>query len=172
MTTSTSTLVGPSPKQKPARLNPARRKAAKAKEAGRIPPSVNAALEFPINDLDCNSNPSKPVALQNGISRNAIARQVAVQNPALSNKQAQSKAVLCASSKVNKLHRSRDSPLNDPAFVAGGLIGCVAGAVILLGAGIATRVAGVDSAIHTARTSKVVVNNLIEDTVTSLKTGT
>ncbi|GIZ48939.1 hypothetical protein CKM354_001198200 [Cercospora kikuchii] len=59
-----------------------------------------------------------------------------------------------------------------PAVVTGGLLGCAAGAAVILGAGIWKNFAGVDNAILTARTAKLCIDNLIEEIITSLKAGT
>lgn len=58
------------------------------------------------------------------------------------------------------------------AVVTGGLLGCAAGAAVILGAGIWKNFAGVDNAILTARTAKLCIDNLIEEIITSLKAGT
>ncbi|KAF2211246.1 hypothetical protein CERZMDRAFT_98559 [Cercospora zeae-maydis SCOH1-5] len=59
-----------------------------------------------------------------------------------------------------------------PAVVTGDLLGCAAGAAVILGAGIWKNLAGVDNAILTARTAKLCIDNLIEEIITSLKAGT
>jgi hypothetical protein len=57
-------------------------------------------------------------------------------------------------------------------MVTGGLVGCAAGAAVLLGAGIWKTFAGTDSAILTARSAKLCLDNLIEEIITSLQAGT
>ncbi|CAK3907317.1 Hypothetical predicted protein [Lecanosticta acicola] len=62
--------------------------------------------------------------------------------------------------------------LATPAFMTGGLVGCAAGAVMLLSAGLWKDFGGVESAILAARTAKLCMDNLCEDVITSLKAGT
>ena len=59
-----------------------------------------------------------------------------------------------------------------PAIVTGGLVGCAAGAAILLGVGMWYDFSGVESAILTAKSAKLCVDNLTEELITSLKAGT
>ena len=62
--------------------------------------------------------------------------------------------------------------LATPAFVTGGLVGCAAGAAVLLSAGLWKDFGGVESAILAARTAKLCMDNLCEEIITSLKAGT
>lgn len=59
-----------------------------------------------------------------------------------------------------------------PALVTGGLVGCVAGAAILSGVCMWHDASGANSAILAAQAAKVCVDNLTEDIITSLKSGT
>ncbi|KAF2724820.1 hypothetical protein K431DRAFT_190715, partial [Polychaeton citri CBS 116435] len=62
--------------------------------------------------------------------------------------------------------------LTVPAMVTGGLVGCAAGAAILLGVCIWYDFSGVKSAIMTARAAKLCVDNLTDEIIASLKAGT
>ena len=59
-----------------------------------------------------------------------------------------------------------------PALVTGGLVGCAAGAAILLGVGLWYDFEGAESAILTAKAAKLCVDNLTEEIITSLQAGT
>lgn len=56
--------------------------------------------------------------------------------------------------------------------MTGGLVGCAAGAAILLGVGIWYDFSGAESAILAARAAKLCVDNLAEEIIASLKSGT
>ena len=61
---------------------------------------------------------------------------------------------------------------NAPALVTGGLIGCAAGAAILMAVHVWYDFAGVKAAIATARAARICVDNLSEELITSLSVGT
>jgi hypothetical protein len=61
---------------------------------------------------------------------------------------------------------------NAPALVTGGLIGCAAGAAILMAVHVWYDFAGVKAAIATARAARMCVDNLSEELITSLSVGT
>jgi hypothetical protein len=61
---------------------------------------------------------------------------------------------------------------NAPALVTGGLIGCAAGAAILMAVHVWYDFAGVKAAIATARAARICVDNLSEELITSLSIGT
>ena len=62
--------------------------------------------------------------------------------------------------------------LSAPALVTGGLVGCAAGAALLLGVGIWYDFSGAQSALLAARAAKVSFDNLADEVIASLKTGT
>jgi len=68
--------------------------------------------------------------------------------------------------------KAKTLALTTPALVTGGLVGCAAGAAILLGVGIWYDFSGAESAILAARAAKLCVDNLSEEIITSLKSGT
>lgn len=61
---------------------------------------------------------------------------------------------------------------NAPALVTGGLIGCAAGAAILMAVHVWYDFAGVKAAIATARAARLCVDNLSEELIASLSMGT
>lgn len=62
--------------------------------------------------------------------------------------------------------------LKGPALVTGGLVGCAAGAAVLLGVQLWYDFAGAESAILAAKSARLSMDNLTEELITSLKTGT
>lgn len=161
----------PLPKQKPARLNPARRKAAKAKEIESDPQAVRAVCST-AQDATPQSQVGA-IALSEGKAVHPrISRKTVVTKKAACRTPAQSSPSNHALSNPLRQPSAGTSSLSNPAVVTGGLLGCAAGAVILLGTGVYNRLAGTDFAILTARTSKAVIDNIVEETVVSLKSGT
>jgi hypothetical protein len=69
-------------------------------------------------------------------------------------------------------NKTRSLGFKAPAIVTGGLVGCAAGAAILLGVGMWYDFSGAESAILTAKAAKLCVDNLTEELITSLKAGT
>lgn len=177
MATSTTTM-NPLPSKKP-RLNPARRKAAKAKATGQKVQSDSLARK---NSLVCSTAQSakaeKPDSLRASVVQASIPRQKGIQRTAAANAQLGPAKVANPPSNNSKPHPIDDwkgtniASLDTPAFVTSGLIGCAAGAAILLGSSLWSRMAGVDAAIFAARTSKMVANNLVDESITSMKAGT
>lgn len=180
--TSSIKATGPSPNKR-ARLNPARRKAAKAKSAEqstkRSPSDTEVGAKCSsLQDLGLRLETTKPVSSQAKVSQAASASQSGIQKLSASKTQLQHGQIATIQSKNDKPRHS-DTPrgsnvatLGTPAFVTGGLLGCAAGAAIVLGASLWRQIDGADSAILAARTSKMVVNNLIDEVIASIKAGT
>ncbi|KXT18814.1 hypothetical protein AC579_8227 [Pseudocercospora musae] len=165
--------------KKKARLNPARRKSAKAKSAPGVdcrPPNYGISQLVSGSGIKSNASAAKTAStLQSKDYSSATAKTsqpqagIAKRMPAPSSDSArkgdnsgyakigQAKALAVASS---------------PAMSTGGLVGCAAGAAVILGAGLWKNMADVESAILTARTAKLCMDNLIEEIITSLKAGT
>lgn len=168
------------------RLNPARRKAAKAKaeaetqknssEAANVPVNQQASLQpqnaaaTPSQTNVAKLKPAAPTPLQRqnteptGVNQKQI---VATRSPGV-------KPVL---NRTVTAPPSTDAPkstlaLTAPALVTGGLVGCAAGAAILLGVGIWYDFSGAEQAILAARAAKLCVDNLAEEIIASLKVGT
>lgn len=59
-----------------------------------------------------------------------------------------------------------------PAIVTGGLLGCAAGAAMLAGASVWSEYASTDAAVLAVRAAKLCIDNIAEETITSLKAGT
>ncbi|KXT01683.1 hypothetical protein AC578_2768 [Pseudocercospora eumusae] len=150
--------------KKKARLNPARRKSAKAKSA--------AEVDFSTTRKEANQHvTSTPISKKQSsvnIQKLRPRADVAKQTPTLRSDSGGKDG----SSDSTKEGRAKALAVASPAMVTGGLVGCAAGAAVILGAGLWKNMAGVDSAILTARTAKLCVDNLIEEVITSLKTGT
>lgn len=178
---------GPSnaPQKKRPRLNPARRKSAKAQAdaqnvaSGLSPLNVNQAQNQARKSRDeATSEQSKSsTGAQTG------AKPATQQKPESVPPKQQVTALIKppltrnANSKPNNGNAKNDDKagplaLAAPAMVTGGLAGCAAGAAVILGAGLWNRFGGADSAILAARTAKLCLDNLIEEIITSLKTGT
>lgn len=62
--------------------------------------------------------------------------------------------------------------LKGPALVTGGLVGCAAGAAVLLGVQLWYDFAGAESAILAAKAARLSMDNLTDELITSLKAGT
>lgn len=178
----TSIAMPGSLSNKKVRLNPARRKAAKAKGAGQSLQSdligVNAgATCSPAKDPSLSSTAGDPIPSNAGVNQSAIRRRRDIQKTAAAKAKPPPKQIASAQSENGRPHRAHNygamkaAALSTPAFVTGGLAGCAAGAAILLGTSVWSQIAGADSAILTARTSKMVVNNLVEELIASLKAG-
>jgi hypothetical protein len=164
-----------SPAAKKTRLNPARRKAAKAKTDVQNPAGTKPA---PITkDESGTSSPAKSVEQISPAPKPLVRTKTTP--PAILDRQG-SDTLPTASKPV--LTRTRTAPqtgskarslaLATPALVTGGLVGCAAGAAILLGVGIWYDFSGAESAILTAKAAKLCVDNLAEELITSLKVGT
>lgn len=173
--------------KKTARLNPARRKAAaKAKaDAPKIsvdnsgPATITSVGSLarrtdkstaPTSQSDqLKKHPSRPAELarQNTepavITRQTTEPAVPVRKPAI-------QRTITAPEPTTS--NNKTLALKAPAIVTGGLVGCAAGAAILLGVGMWYDFSGVESAILTAKSAKLCVDNLTEELITSLKAGT
>ncbi|KAK4498395.1 hypothetical protein PRZ48_011053 [Zasmidium cellare] len=178
----------PAPQKKKTRLNPARRKSAKAQGDGQ-----NAAATEPPSDRPkLAQNQAKAVKNENMNGQtNAPASEQSSKTAGLqkaetvlSKQQMAALTKLAAARKSNgnpnagNTNKTNDTPkpgplaLAAPAMVTGGLAGCAAGAAVILGAGLWNKFGGADSAILAARTAKLCLDNLIEEIITSLKAGT
>ena len=162
--------------KKKKRLNPARRKSAKAKveaevsvsqkvpAAATISPPVPAkqpgtAIAKTAQNNQLRTQPSKPAVLQ----RQNTEPVTDFRRPALQR---------TTTTPETASNKSRALGFTAPALVTGGLVGCAAGAAILLGVGIWYDFSGAETAILTAKAAKICVDNLTEELITSLKAGT
>ncbi|KAM3414234.1 hypothetical protein BST61_g10891 [Cercospora zeina] len=165
--------------RKKARPNP-RRRASKMKQVdtggGTVPLKKDQVVTKPSPKSSASSLPStkiskvariKPDASkQNGRGGNA--------QPSQSKPKLRINAAQSADGTHDAKPQNNAAPLALAALavVTGGLLGCAAGAAVILGAGIWKNFAGVDNAILTARTAKLCVDNLVAEIITSLKAGT
>ncbi|EME80886.1 uncharacterized protein MYCFIDRAFT_211695 [Pseudocercospora fijiensis CIRAD86] len=161
--------------KKKARLNPARRKSAKAKSpAEGTTCSAKDSVSQLTSGSGTTSNAKTTSTPKSKKQSSVIAERsqpqadVAKRTPA---PRADSGANHGNSDHTNQ-GRVKALAVASPAMVTGGLVGCAAGAAVILGAGLWKNMAGVDSAILAARTAKLCVDNLIEEVITSLKAGT
>lgn len=159
--------------KKKTRMNPARRKAAKAKSGAGEAQKPQDQATSPIEVIVQSGIPStRPVRV--GLMRQQTAppaqltRQNTLPLPAV-RKPGLVRTVTAPDSGSNT---SKSLALKTPALVTGGLFGCAAGAAILLGVGIWYDFSGAESAILTAKAAKLCVDNLTEELITSLKAGT
>lgn len=178
MATSTTETTPPNPlPNKKQRFNPARRRAAKAKSASAsnqpepsavktgagIPSAQKSGVcPRPSNFKKTRSAPAVPSAKD---APKTISCKPHLQPKQLAGSQPEPH---CA----DKHYENKVIALQTPASVLGGLAGCAASAGVLLAAGVWSQIAGTDSAILTARTSKIVINNLLEEAIINLKAGT
>ncbi|CAK1367377.1 unnamed protein product [Cercospora beticola] len=162
-----------------ARPNP-RRRASRMKQAdtasgagsawkAEVPtkPSPNSSACYkPGTNISKASRAKPDISKQSGRGANL--------HPKRSKSNLQPEAIESAHATDNAKSQSNTGPLAlaAPAVVTGGLLGCAAGAAVILGAGIWKNFAGIDNAILAARTAKLCVDNLIEEIITSLKAGT
>lgn len=187
------TPVSTSPKK--TRKNPARRKAEKANanvEANKdadasntssTPTPAKLARQASAPTVLSNPNATKP-PLQSRKSSNTagiVKNGTATAQENNSNPKPQSKpnptTALIANPSRPKPHRSATTSssslaFNAPAFVTGGLIGCAAGAAILMAVHVWYDFAGVKAAIDTARAARLCVDNFSEELIGSLRAGT
>ncbi|KAK4613331.1 hypothetical protein CLAFUW4_09242 [Fulvia fulva] len=174
--------IAPTQKKRP-RLNPARRKTAKAKVQSEATPAVSvaktrgeSALEVKKSSPTASIKP-KPSTRQNSIPTACSSSHSVVKPTRAAPKSSQK----CQNSAKQDLppppgagggSNASTVALAAPSFVTGGLLGCAAGAAVLLGSGLLKNAVGVDSAVLAARSAKAVLNNLIDDSITSMKAGT
>ena len=170
------------------RLNPARRKAAQAKAEAQVEAQKTTA-EATIGKSRQQASVQTQKAVDKPTQSNAAKTKPAAPSPlqrqnteppAVNQKQiiaTRSAAVKPALNRTVTAPPSTDSPkstlaLTAPALVTGGLVGCAAGAAILLGVGIWYDFSGAEQAILAARAAKLCVDNLAEEIIASLKAGT
>ena len=168
-----ATSVDGTTSKKKTRLNPARRKAAKAKaEADADASKVQGQTTVTAEDASPSRQPEKPnppirskssPVLPPPLSRQKTEPLPTTRKPHLE------RTITAPTSHSSK---SKALALTAPAIVTGGLVGCAAGAAILLGVGIWYDFSGAESAILTAKAAKLCVDNLTEELITSLKAGT
>ena len=155
--------------KKKTRLNPARRKAAKAKVETQ---TVRFDSTGAIGDTTQSGTPNiQPIRASLARQKSAPPTPIPTQNteplPAIQ-RPAFARTITAPSSS----NKGKALALTAPALVTGGLVGCAAGAAILLGVGIWYDFSGAESAILTAKAAKICVDNLTEEIITSLKAGT
>lgn len=167
--------------KKRTRLNPARRKSAKTKlAASPEPQSAGAGAGEKDDDLKAKSivpavkgTPSTKAS--NQPPRKPLQKSFPTLPIEAAKKSAKSSSNTDSQQSGNRKSRHGQAgalALATPAMVTGGLVGCAAGAAVIIGAGLWKNIAGVDSAILTARTAKLCMDNLVEEAITSLKAGT
>lgn len=167
------------PGKKKSRPNPGRRKASNVKTAK----TASCDVAFVRDDSKAPIKRDARSAATPATSRDSKIERPSVKQTASSasaSGQASSKAKN-SNSPRNGISTPDDSKssnqtgalaLAPPAMVTGGLLGCAAGAAVILGAGLWKNFAGAENAIMTARTAKLCIDNLIEELITSLKAGT
>jgi hypothetical protein len=157
------------------RLNPARRKAGRAKSDVQIP---TTDAPPPISkDTSTNTAAPKPadsaVPAPRPLNRTKTTPAAPVPKPQPESVALTSKPHLTRTKTTPEpTSKAKSLALTAPALVTGGLVGCAAGAAILLGVGIWYDFSGAESAILTAKAAKLCVDNLAEEIITSLKVGT
>ncbi|KAI5364027.1 hypothetical protein Slin15195_G096820 [Septoria linicola] len=182
---STAVPVAQPQTKKASRPNPARRKASKAKVHDIQPDAescskTNAKARSPTKRQQCDaptlntvpskapknvaSSPAKPAATK----RSATPAKISTP----SEPRGRSSSAETDSTKKASGHSPSSLAMAPPAVVTGGLLGCAAGAAVILGAGLWKSFAGDNNAILTARTAKLCFDNLTEEVTTSLKAGT
>lgn len=166
------------------RLNPARRKAAKAKaEVEAQKTTVVAAKETGNQQLLAQKSLVKSIQPNAAKAKPPAPTPLQRQNtepPTTNQKQLVVKSLpepKPGLTRTKTAPPSTSSPkttlaLTAPALVTGGLVGCAAGAAILLGVGIWYDFSGAEQAILAARAAKLCVDNLAEEIIASLKAGT
>lgn len=169
MATTIPALEAASSRAKKARLNPARRKSAQAK----VPNAQTAPLTTSTTSNGASNGVQRPVALRiqsspnpSGPTESTIAQSVGEEDDEQKAGAPRSRFPPPAQSKSSALS------LTPAAIVTGGLIGCVAGAAILMSAGIWYDYAGVESALLAARSTRICLDNLTDEVIASLKGGT
>ena len=169
--------------KKKTRLNPARRKSAKARlEASEpvpeppLPTSTTAPAATvpgatqPVKQNNKSMTPTIPNnQLSKQVSKPATVQRQNTESAATIKKPTLQRAMTAPEPANNK---NRSLGFKAPAIVTGGLVGCAAGAAILLGVGMWYDFSGAESAILTAKAAKLCVDNLTEELITSLKAGT
>ena len=166
--------------RKKTRMNPTRRKTAKAKaeaEAQKTQPEAIAAI-----NSASSQPPARPTIPRTQTMTNASVQK---QKPSLPPPLSRTKTEPLPKGRNPQIltrtittpgfssgERTNSLALKTPALVTGGLVGCVAGAAVLLGVGMWYDFAGAESAILAARAAKLCVDNLAEEVMTSLKAGT
>ena len=160
------------PKKK-MRLNPARRKALKVKAE-----AMKAQAEA-IENSETTSTPKQlprpttnPTESETTARRPTLPAALSRQNTEPVTSFYKPKLLRTVTAPESSNNRSKSLALTTPAIVTGGLVGCAAGAAILLGVGIWHDFSGAESAILAARAAKLCVDNITEEIVTSLKAGT
>jgi hypothetical protein len=184
------------------RKNPARRKAdrvntnvdtappkdlaAPDKASAPLPTKLTRQISAP--PVLNNANPTRP-SLQSkksaavassesksgALSSAIVATKQSNGTPARTEKQSKSTTSATTSPRpsIRRSYTSGSSlAFNAPALVTGGLIGCAAGAAILMAVHVWYDFAGVKAAIATARAARMCVDNLSEELITSLSVGT
>ena len=175
-------------------MNPARRKAAKAKaDAAQNSQADAETAQGKVYEIRANSKTDQTG--EKGLSKDAATktqpRKPSVQGPQTTQAKSlppppipverQNTETVLKGHKPNLTRTVTAPPANSkanslalatPAFVTGGLVGCAASAAILLGVGLWYDFSGAESAILAARTAKLCVDNLAEDIIASLKAGT
>lgn len=180
----------PQPVSKKPRKNPARRKAdrvntttdielpkdanAPGKGSTALPTKLTRQTSAP--PVLSKKNPDRP-ALHS--RKSSVAAPASATEPAsaivVSKKQSKpaTPATTASRPSVRRSYTSSSSlAFNAPALVTGGLIGCAAGAAILMAVHVWYDFAGVKAAIATARAARMCVDNLSEELITSLSAGT
>lgn len=168
--------------KKKSRPNPARRRTAKSKldsqDASLATANGNpaASVKPAVQQQKTASNSQCPAKRAAGVSRResgTVKQGSAVMKSKAANPQPNgSRNSNAKSDGSNSWTGSLHVALATPAFVTGGLVGCAAGAAVLLSAGLWKDFGGVESAILAARTAKLCMDNLCEEIITSLKAGT
>ncbi|KXL43186.1 hypothetical protein M433DRAFT_150322 [Acidomyces richmondensis BFW] len=151
------------------RLNPARRKSAQAKvQSGRT-----AQLNSSTASNDDLNGRKRPLAPRIPSSPDQYCPHIPTKNQSIGQPDNEQKAT-ATQSRFPPPAQSKSSALalSPAAIVTGGLIGCVAGAAILLSAGIWYDYAGVESALLAARSTRICLDNLTDEVIANLKSGT
>lgn len=151
-----ATTATPQPKK--ARPNPARRKSAKNKE-----PDVSSLSRRA-------SEPPIPTS-----SRETAVQQVIVtpnSTPKKGKGPSNTGPTTTPPPGANPGQNSQALALAAPAIVTGGLLGCAAGAAVLMSVGIWHDYAGAESAVLAAKAAKLCLDNLADEVIASLKAGT
>lgn len=185
----------PSPTVKKPRKNPARRKAersntnttaepVKGQSASNTAPSAapapltrQASAPSVLSNASASHRPTLPngkssvATPSSGPNNNQIPR---AKDTATAQQQGQSASLIAQPRPLARRSNTTSSSLafNAPAFVTGGLIGCAAGAAILMAVHVWYDFAGVKAAVATARAARICVDNLSEELITSMSAGT
>lgn len=161
------------PPKKRTRLNPARRKAAKAKadaekaQITQAKPSAETISQTQpkkvVVPTQASNVPKQKLALPAPLPRQNSEPVIIRPKPPLAR-------TITAPGSTSTGNNAL--ALKTPAIVTGGLVGCAAGAAVLLGVGLWYDFAGAESAILTAKAAKLCIDNLSDEIITSLKAGT